>query len=578
MEAKPVPEHIGIAIASATEKSALAGDDGIGVSDSENDDKLVKLTYDNLKNLLSVAITEYMSDLPFIQWVLNFIKQDSTFTCAATVRTCWGYVGDPSAVNPPRLVTGIPTDVQAIVGGRWVSADSRFYTTDTSGNTLNPYTIKSTSSGLIKVFTPFQSYAVSTVFAAGEQVAILTTAGNRVYMTSSGGTSDATAVVIADSDIGGDTVADNDIDWTVVGYATGLAIQLEAASENVCTDSREFDNAAVWLPVGTPGTTANEIGVDGVANAAYTLEDNVGASGEAITDSIAIPNDSNTHIFSVFVKKDAITSRFPALRIRYTDGGVDINATIHLNTSTGETTEVTAAVAAGFGADDYGEWWRLWVSCANNSSGHTTMYAYIYPANGSVFGTESIAATGSIVADQADVHLNQSFMDSPIITSGGTLVRAATLLADTISGRLSAESGAGRIVVNPSGSDQNLGVILSSGTSGADRILIRPESTNIKFYKVVSSSFSEVVTEAYSVLAAVPFVVEFYYNKTDGMGMRAYSVGDTPPAFEIYADTSDAVLGSDFEVGSESYVNTARLTGDYVSVELSINKEDLNFE
>ncbi len=500
----------------------------------------------------------------FIKWALNLVNQDSTFTCAAAARTCWGYVGDPSAANPPRLITEIPANVQAIQGGRWDGA--KFLTTTTTGETLNPATTKSTSSGLVKVFTAFPTYAINTAYAAGVQVAILTTAGNRVYMTSSGGTSGATAVVVADSDIGS-TVVDNDITWTVNGYATGLATQLESASENAQADSRDF---VAWG--GTATAVADAVGIDVVANAAHTVTDNSAIAAQPMSDTITIPDDSNTHSQQFFIKKDSDTSRFPEIQMTFTGGGTPLVYAVQFNTSTGETTERVDTAASGeVVVNRHGDWWAILLTNTNNGTGNTTLNSIVYPAVTTSWGAVEVAATGSIIIDQADVRLNQSFMDSAIITSGTTLARAATLLADTTAGRLSAASWGLKWVGTPTGAGQS-NTIFATYVDANNYTAIVTTATQVILRERVGGVDTD-TTETYTHLANTPMEV---HAKHDGVNsyIKAFSVGAAEPAWESTAYTTDSQIGVTFEDCSDGN-NADHFSALNQSLELDIEPANL---
>ena len=665
---------------------------------------------------------------PIIQWALDLVRQDSTFARTSVVNV-WGYVGDPSAINPPRLIS-VPAGVQAIEGGRWIDtvpegaalgsgtvanpsdvsnaswikggacvavqdlpgggstvsglsghlvdylfdstvdtsgkqieptiemsqitptgsvsivheqgdvfgrwdidvskvSTSRetitrdhqsvtiinefvlhpatntigpvltyasgagpisigvwlfdmllvepiFLTTKTDGTTLNPFTIKSTPKGLVRVFTAYPTHEVATPYADGFQVAIKTSAGNRVYMTSDGGTSDATAPVVTDLDIGS-TVTDNDITWTVEGYATGLAEVLEDASENEITDSREFD-AASWVDSGLDTNIANETGIDGGANLAYTLQDNQ-ATFQFLSDTITVVNDANTNSFRLYIKKDNDETRFPALRIVHKTGGVTKNESVMLNTKTGAIADSEGT--PGSSCVDIGGWWALTISSANNNPGNTDMLAQIYPAGGTVLGTLSAVATGSIIVDQADVRLDKSFVDSPIITSGSSVVRDDTELTDLTAGVISNDSMAGSITCVINGEGQTNNFLWTSVFDAANRLLLVTGPTNTFFYKVVGNSFTEVAASLFTYTSGVPFTVDFSHDTVDSTRIRAYNVGDTKEAWkvDVGANLDPAVIGSTHEIGANHGAGGGNaMNMEVISLQLSINKEDLGFE
>jgi hypothetical protein len=206
---------------------------------------------------------------------------------------------------------------------------------------------------------------------------------------------------------------------------------IEGIGENVCLRSRELDNAA-WDVVNSVGVNKNSVGVDGVGNSAYTLTDTAG-NYQSLTQSVAIPNDGNKHTLSLFIKKDNDTTRFPEFQIRLADG-TERDHFVQVNTKTGAiTSRVKHTVTDTVTIQSYGDWWYLSLSCTNNTSGNTTLLARLYPALSNSFGG-SAGFTGSVIVDQVQVELNQSYPSSPIITEGAAVTRATEAGQANVSG------------------------------------------------------------------------------------------------------------------------------------------------
>ncbi|GAF83461.1 unnamed protein product, partial [marine sediment metagenome] len=158
------------------------------------------------------------------------------------------------------------------------------------------------------------------------------------------------------------------------------------------------------------------VGIDGIANSAWTVTDDDDAASERMDQTISVPDDSNTHTISFFVKKDSDVSRFPYFSFYLYNGGNESSGGIIMNTSTGTFTELNDAVGTGV-SEDYGDWWRFSISVTNDSSGSVSLKIYVMPAY-SVNGTDpSVTAVGSTVFDQGQVELNQAYPSSPIITT-----------------------------------------------------------------------------------------------------------------------------------------------------------------
>ena len=69
---------------------------------------------------------------------------------------------------------------------------------------------------------------------------------------------------------------------------TGNGLLLEGAGSNVCLQSREFETSP-WTKAQYPILTKDQVGIDGVANSAWSMEDNHVSQFETIQQDIAIP-------------------------------------------------------------------------------------------------------------------------------------------------------------------------------------------------------------------------------------------------------------------------------------------------
>jgi len=108
---------------------------------------------------------------------------------------------------------------------------------------------------------------------------------------------------------------------------------------------------------------------------------------------------NSTVVGSLFVQKDAVTSRQPSLAVHFV-GGVAKLVGIILNTSTGVASVPTGDGSAptAFGVIDYDAiYWRVWVKQTDVDS-NVSVRLIFSPANYDNFGDFSnAAATGSIV-------------------------------------------------------------------------------------------------------------------------------------------------------------------------------------
>ena len=214
---------------------------------------------------------------------------------------------------------------------------------------------------------------------------------------------------------------------------TKNGLLIEPAGTNEITQSRDLTG---WSADGSPTVTRDQVGIDGVANTADLVIDDSAIESQAPRRYVSsIPDDSNTHCVSAFFKKDNDVSRFPSLEGRVYDGTTARDTYAMLNTATG-----AVNVTLDDGSDDtayvedYGDWWRLCLTVTNNSSGNDKFRIRIFPAKGTVWGVNDATATGSVIVDQAQLELNQSYASSPIVTTTEAVTRATEAGEADVSG------------------------------------------------------------------------------------------------------------------------------------------------
>lgn len=162
---------------------------------------------------------------------------------------------------------------------------------------------------------------------------------------------------------------------------------------NELLDSEDFATTA-WTVTGT-GSEAATTALDG-SNNAQTLTDSSAADNRKYSQSITVPLTDDTRTITLFVKKDADNTDFPALEFEYT-GSSALKSTVLINTSTGATATFgnTAAVEVDSTYLDDGDlagWYRIGVSLTNNRTNDTLVYSF-YPAYNSNFGSGTIDVT-----------------------------------------------------------------------------------------------------------------------------------------------------------------------------------------
>lgn len=259
----------------------------------------------------------------------------------------------------------------------------------------------------------------------------------------------------------------------LIGYQNGLyGERVEGAGANLCLRSQEFDNAT-WTQSGAPSVTADSTAAPDGTTTADTLTDSNAAAASFLMQAMTVPNDSTTWCFSAFIKKTGALSVYPALRVLFVGGTPPNTAIVTVNTQTGAVASVDALAS---GALDYGGWWRVWFSFANNSTGNTSLNCRVYPARSSTLSTTpDVAATGSQVVWGAQLE-NTAYPTSYMPTTSASASRAATLTVPVGIGELATEFVAlvkARISTPAISGIYEPALLEVQGASTSDRLLAR---------------------------------------------------------------------------------------------------------
>lgn len=187
-----------------------------------------------------------------------------------------------------------------------------------------------------------------------------------------------------------------------------------------------------WDETGTAVAAFDAVGLEGAANTASTLTDDDGAAFEFVLENITIPDDSNSIVCRVFLKKDEDETRFPEIRLRLVNG-TEQNIAYQINTKTGADNVRISTGSVNSEVNLQGDWWELLIEVTNNSTGNISGQVIIYPARATSLGELTNSATGSIIVGNVELHLNKTIAQvrgsTPIFTSGSTVSVDATDLS-----------------------------------------------------------------------------------------------------------------------------------------------------
>ena len=177
---------------------------------------------------------------------------------------------------------------------------------------------------------------------------------------------------------------------------------------NLLSFTEQFNNGA-WTQGGSITVTPNSAAAPSFANPkagrADTLADNTVTEASSILNEATIADDLGDYVASVYIQKDAVTTRFPAFILALLGGGTPLTGGVSINTSTGTLADYSggAAVASGI-VDVDATWWRVWVRMTNNGTGNTTARWLFFPAQASSLGGGfDSTATGSSISWGANI-------------------------------------------------------------------------------------------------------------------------------------------------------------------------------
>ena len=200
-------------------------------------------------------------------------------------------------------------------------------------------------------------------------------------------------------------------------------VLMQPQRTNLLTYSRDLTNAA-WAETGTSVAALDAVGMDGVTNSVCTLTDDDGAGYESTTHSATISSGTSTHTCRIFVEKDTEQNRFPEVAVRLTGGSFQ-RIEFQINTETGASTIRGTNATSSAEVSDAGSYWEVLASVTDNNTGNVNFNVDIFPARGDTLGNLSVAATGSIIVGNVELHENKTIEEvrgtSPIFTGAAAV-------------------------------------------------------------------------------------------------------------------------------------------------------------
>ena len=177
---------------------------------------------------------------------------------------------------------------------------------------------------------------------------------------------------------------DNSLDEALRAHPWNWATHRVFLGENLLLQSESYDNAS-WTKSNVTVTADQIRAFDGTLTMDL-LNDADGANEGTVLQAVTIPNNSDSHTLSIYLKEG--TAAVTRLLLAYS-GGSGASQAVDV------TWGATPTVSAGTIEDIGGGIWRVNVTLANNATGNTTLTVTISPAGATGADTGTVYAGGS---------------------------------------------------------------------------------------------------------------------------------------------------------------------------------------
>lgn len=170
----------------------------------------------------------------------------------------------------------------------------------------------------------------------------------------------------------------------------------QAQAQSILHFTEEFDDA-YWTATSSVTADTNDppsaFGIN--ATDADTINDDSGAAVTGITGTFEdITVDTTDWVCSLFVRKDAISTRFPSFVVQLL-GSPSVFAGLSINTATGAIASTGATASGTIDVDT--AWWRVWFRVANNGTANAARIFFNPSPTGTLGGSDDSAIMGSVV-------------------------------------------------------------------------------------------------------------------------------------------------------------------------------------
>lgn len=153
---------------------------------------------------------------------------------------------------------------------------------------------------------------------------------------------------------------------------------LEDARTSITRKSEQIENPE-WGAEGSPAVTLDDAVAPDGTTTADKVDDQSGGETRAVNQVRTVANDSTSWCGSAFVKKASAGATVVCARIWLKLGTTTKDAMLFVDPITGATIANADVLHSGV-IDLQDDYWRIWVSVANNSTGNTELRFSLYPA------------------------------------------------------------------------------------------------------------------------------------------------------------------------------------------------------